>query len=370
MRPPPAPAVDPTRPRSSLALCAALALLILYGSWFPFQWVRPHPDDVMWALTDFTILTNRIDLLGNVALFLPWGLVAARAAQRLGRAPAAWTLGGGLLLAALAQAGQFFEAHRDPRWADVLWNMVGTALGLAAQATLPRWRGRSALVLLAGSAVVAWLPLWPSRDLERLQAHWWALTEFGLWQVPEAAMTAGLALMAGTAAAQGRTGPRMASITLPTIGLLAGMLAVPGTRLSGGSVLGLAAGAVLAFTLHGSPRGVALALVALQLLGGLAPFDVQALPQTVHWLPFEAMLGGSMLGNTQALARDVWLWGGALWFARQGGWPLAPVVALCAGAAAGVETVQVWMPSRTADLTPVLIVLALGWILARWPAPR
>jgi VanZ family protein len=324
----------------------------------------------MWALTDTTVFTGRADLLGNVALFLPWGWVVAVTAGRVGRRPAAWSLATGLALALLAQAGQFFEAQRDPRWADVLWNMGGTTLGLAAAAALPGWRGRSNGVLLAGSALVAWLPLWPSRDLDRLQVHWSALAELGPWQGPEAAMTAGLALIAGTAAAQWR--PRTATWLIPlvAIGLLAGMLAVPGTRLSGGSAFGLAAGAGLALALHRSSRGVALALVALQVLGGLAPFDLQSLPQPFHALPFEAMLGGAMLGNTQALARDVWLWGAALWYARQGGWPMTPVVALCAGAAAAVEAVQVWMPSRTADVTPVLIVMGLGWIGARWPAPR
>jgi VanZ family protein len=363
--PPPASANEPTGPRSDLALCAALALLILYGSWFPFEWIWPHPDDVMWALTDTTVYTGRADLLGNVALFLPWGLVAAAAARRVGRAPATWTLGSGLLLAGLAQAGQFFEAHRDPRWADMLWNGVGTAMGLAASATLARWRVPSALVLGVGSAWVAWLPLWPSLNPDRLQAHWSALTELGLWQGPESAMTAGLALIAGTAAAQWR--PRTATWLIPLVALtlLAGMLAVPGTRLSGGSALGLAAGAGLAMALHGSPHRVALALVALQVLGGLAPFDLQAVPQTIHWLPFEALLGGSMLGNTQALARDVWLWGCALWFAKRAHRPMAPVVALYATTAAAIEVVQVWMPSRTADLTPVLIVLALGWVMTR-----
>lgn len=365
--------LDPARRRTAVHLCIAVALLILYGSWFPFQLIRPHPDDVAWALGDGRLWTGRADLLGNVALFVPWGLAAALAARVHGRGAAAWSLGGGLALALLAQAGQFFEAQRDPRWADVVWNGVGAGVGLALARLAPRLQARAELVLLAGSALVAWLPLWPTVAWPLLRAHWSALGRIGAWQVPEAAMMAGLALIAGVAAARLHDRRPAVAMVLAAAVLLAGQLVVPGTRLSGLGAAGVAIGALLAVGLRGSARGVAVALVALQVIGGLAPLDFAPAARPFHWLPFEAMLGGSMLGNTQALARDLWLWGGALWFALRGGWPLRPVVAVCAVLAAGVEAAQVFMPSRTADVTPVLVVLALGWLLAQpglRPGPR
>jgi VanZ family protein len=367
-----------------------VAALILYGSWFPFQWIRPHPADVAWALTNFDPWTGLGDLAGNVALFLPWGLVAALAAQQRGHPPAAWALGGGLLLALAGQAGQFFEAYRDPRWADVLWNLVGAAGGLAAAAGGRRLAGQArapAWALLAGSALTAWLPLWPSLDPARLQRHWARLGELGTWQGPEAAMMAGLTLLAGCAAAgllgagavpcpsgtralsgsAAPTGQRAPASIIVAAGLLVllGQALFPGARFSAGGVLGALLGIVLALLLHTRPRRVAAALVVLQVLGGLAPFDLQPQPvQAMHLLPFEAMLGGSMLGNAQALARDAWLWGCALWFAGRGGWPAGRSTAACAALALAVEVVQCWMPSRTADVTPALIVLGLGWGLS------
>ena len=47
-------------------------------------------------------------------------------------------------------------------------------------------------------ADTSWAPPRPLNP-DRLQAHGSALTELGLWQGPESAMTAGLALIAGTA---------------------------------------------------------------------------------------------------------------------------------------------------------------------------
>jgi len=350
-----------------------VAVLPLYGSWFPFDWIRPHPDDVSWALTNLDLWTSRGDLLGNVALFMPWGLAAALAAAARGGRPWTWALMGGAGLALLAQAGQFFEAHRDPRWADVVWNLVGAGLGWAASGVVPRLArrpGAAAWTLLAGSAGTAWLPWWPSLDPARLQRHWAQLTEFGLWQGPEAAMMVGLTLVAGCGAAGLLGGPTahgqartpISGIVAAGLGVVLVQALVPGSRFSAGAVLGGLLGIGLALRLWRHPRATAVVLGALQVLGGLAPFDLQPLPvQALHWLPFEALLGGSMLGNAQALARDAWLWGCALWFARRGGWALAATTAACAALALAVEAVQCWMPSRTADVTPALIVLGLGW---------
>lgn len=191
-------------------------------------------------------------------------------------------------------------------------------------------------------------------------------------------MMAGLTLLAGCAAA-GLLGSgaaadaatpavqRAPSSAIVAAGLLVllGQALFPGARFSAGGTLGALLGIALALVLHTHARHVAAALVVLQVLGGLAPFDLQ--PRTVqamHLLPFEALLGGSMLGNAQALARDAWLWGCALWFAGRGGWPPGRTTAACAALALAVEVVQCWMPSRTADVTPALIVLVLGWGLA------
>ena len=382
--PPSQPPTDaPSRAASSAWAWTSgvVAALILYGSWFPFHWIHPHPDEVWWALTNLDLFTGRGDLLGNVVLFLPWGLAMAKAATGRGGRPWAWALVGGAGLALLAQAGQFFEAHRDPRWADVVWNLVGAWLGWAASGAVSRLARRAdaaAWALLAGSALAAWLPWWPSLDPARLQRHWARLAEFGIWQGPEAAMMAGLTLVAGCGAAWLLGRPTAAHGPAPTpvsaiiaagVVVVLGQALVPGSRFSAGGVLGGLLGTALALGLWRHPRATALALVALQVLGGLAPFDIQPQPvQALHWLPFEALLGGSMLGNAQALARDAWLWGCALWFARRGGWPLAPATAVCAALALGVEAVQCWMPSRTADVTPALIVLGLGWGLAAWRA--
>ncbi|WP_158288822.1 VanZ family protein [Rubrivivax albus] len=382
---PPAPPPADAAPRAESGAWAwtsgVVAALILYGSWFPFHWIHPHPDEALWALTNLDLWTSREDLLGNVVLFLPWGLAAAMAATARRGRPWAWVLLGGAGLALLAQAGQFFEAHRDPRWADVVWNLVGAGLGWAASGIVPRRAGQAgtaAWALLAGSAGAAWLPWWPSLDPARLQWHWARLTELGAWQGPEAAMMAGLTLVAGCGAAWLLGGPTtshgpgrtpVSAIVAAGLVVVLGQALVPGSRFSAGGVLGGLLGIGLALGLWRHPRATAVALGTLQVLGGLAPFDLQPQPvQALHWLPFEALLGGSMLGNAQALARDAWLWGCALWFARQGGWPLAPATAVCAALALAVEAVQCWMPSRTADVTPALIVLGLGWGLAAWRA--
>lgn len=363
------PAADPADPaalqRFTRQACILLALLILYGSWFPFHWIRPHPEDVLWALTDATLITGRADLLGNVALFLPWGAAAAGFARARGRPAWRCALASGVALALVAQVGQFFELYRDPRWADVLWNSVGAALGAWPVALRQRFRRQDAsLWLLGTSLAIAWLPLWPSLDAARLLLHWWPLNTLQSWQWADAAMLAGLALVAGSAAATRWPRHAFAVAVLAAAALLGGQLLVPGSRLSGGGAIGIAVGAALALALHDRPRRAAVAMLALLVAGGLAPFRFHPYAQPLHGWPFEAMVGGPMQVNAQALARDLWLWGWALWMGARAGWSLRWLTPALALLALAIELAQCWIPSRTPDLTSALLVLIVGWMLA------
>src|SRR5262245_40258713 len=68
---------------------AVLALLITYGSLYPFHFAMPVSHGAAWEklLFDWTPFTSRGDALGNFALFLPFGFAGVFAAP--GRARAA-----------------------------------------------------------------------------------------------------------------------------------------------------------------------------------------------------------------------------------------------------------------------------------------
>jgi VanZ family protein len=350
-------------------LSAAVAALILYGSLFPFEFEPLDFELVAWVLTDWRLWTSRADVVGNIALFVPWGVAASLAARACGRRPHLWAWGGGLALAVLAQALQLFEVHRDPSLSDIVWNLAGTALGTLLVTALRRTGVPAHFGLLIGSVLVAWLPLWPTLDPAAVQAQWHALRWRGGWQLPDGAMMAGLAIAASHAA--GRLRPREPQLAAAAacVLLLAGQLLIPGSRLSLPGAAGIATGFALWSVLHATRRdgwlALAAAIAGTQTLGTLAPFDFWHEAQPFYWLPFETMLQGSMRGNAQALARDAWLWGVVLLFADRGGLTARRVGPALAAWVLLLEGVQCYLPSRTADLTPALVVLGVGWLVGR-----
>jgi hypothetical protein len=312
--------VKPPSALSQLAnrLCAAVALLILYGSLLSIEFEWPERDHVLWVLTDRQLWTNRADVVGNIALFVPWGAAAALGARACGRRALPRSSSSGMALPALAQALHLFEAHRDPRIQDIAWNTAGTHVDLG-------------LLILA--ALVAWLPLWPVVEAAAVRVQWQSLRWRGWWQLLAGEMMAGLAIVASHAA--GRIWPRHPHRAAALVGLLlGGQLLVPGSRLRLPGMAGIA----FSFTLWAILRqarcetwlALALAVTGTQTLGALAPFDFLSAVRPLHRLPFEAMLRGLMLGNVQALARNACLWGVVLLFAARAGLPARwalPVVA-------------------------------------------
>jgi hypothetical protein len=86
------------------------------------------------------------DVLANIAGYIPVGLVLADLGPRRALLAA-------VLMATLAEAGQFVMMHRDPSVIDVVANAIGAALGIALSR---RWNTRSpSLALSRSKAVVA-----------------------------------------------------------------------------------------------------------------------------------------------------------------------------------------------------------------------
>jgi glycopeptide antibiotics resistance protein len=122
-----------------LAFAAIAAILLMPAH--PDHWVVDPLTDlipaslpqvrlaVWWALED----------LGNIALFVPVGVVIARKV-RAPWAPVAL----GLVFSLAAEAAQSSIAGRVPSLPDVLLNAVGAACGAACMHAWKRWRAPAA----------------------------------------------------------------------------------------------------------------------------------------------------------------------------------------------------------------------------------
>jgi hypothetical protein len=104
-------------------------------------------------------------------------------------------------------------------------------------------------------------------------------------------------------------------------------------------------------------------------LDALRPYQLSALPRDVYWVPFKALLHGSMLSNLLSLCWNLFWIGSAVSLAAGSARPLNPVTLAIAAGVAGLELIQTRLVGRVADITPALLP-ALWWLVVRAVVPR
>ena len=367
-----------------LALLALVIGLIAYGSLYPFDW-RPLPDGQRWPMALLAGLGHlrpggRGDLLANLLLYLPLGGSLALALRgRLGVAGIgllALLLGGSVSLA--IETLQLFDAGRDTRGSDLVLNTlssglgVGLALLLRAPPRLAGAAGEPVALLLLGAGLGAWLfPYVPAIDLQA-----WKNALKPLLLAPALAPAAlfaslGFWLLAAEAAAAGLgtlLPPALAASAVLLFALAAKVLVV-GSQLTLSDALGLlgALALWLALSRQAASRraGWLLALLALGVvLERLAPFAFGP-AQGFGLVPFRSFLeaGGFGAGIRSGLQK-LFLYGGLIWLARRAGLGVLPAAALGMALALLTSLGQIWLPSRSAEITDAVLAGLAALLIA------
>jgi glycopeptide antibiotics resistance protein len=356
-------------------LCAAA---IVYGSLYPFTFAAEWPSAA--ALRDFIAswddVPSRGDVLGNIVLFLPYGLLGRFIweARRV-----AWS---GLLLAALLQAAQFWVDGRLPQLQDVLWNGVGLTAGLLlARLTVVR-RGLQAGTTRAGWSppmvlTAFWIasiaaPFVPTIDLSQLLAGLKPLLRDPRLDLPHAFQATAAWLAVGCLTQEvlsGRSAQRLLLLGLATLSVVL-ELAIVGNALLPAEALGLVAGLLLWFW-RGERTAARRSIAGLLLLGsvlwrGLHPFIFGDDPGPFLWLPFSGALIGAMLVNLKAILAKVFLYGASIWLLQGRRGRFGATTAATAAVTLAVEVGQAWTRRGIAEITDPLLAIALGLILAHW----
>jgi len=374
----------PASPRGvRLRILLIVSALIAYGSLYPFDFTVPGSAADAWGtlLHDWSMTTSRGDALGNLALFLPLGFIGVFAFP--GRSPVAVMRLGlfSLFLAAVLQVAQIYFPPRTPAIADVMWNMMGACLGIAAGLVLRdsvrlRWQSWDRAYAVPLTLIVLWiaaelLPLVPSLDLQLIKESVKALLALHM-STPDIVWHAGGVLLAGRAltAIAGRSRALRWLAVLIVVVIAGKMLIV--TRVLNASTL---AGLVLGYGAWGvvSMRPsrdavVVCALVIAYTLKALFPMTLRAVPADFNWLPFAGMLQGSMLINAQVLVESVFVFAGVLGLLRMLGSSVIASSVVLAFWAAALEAAQLYIVGRSPDITEPLLVLLVGNILQRAPA--
>jgi hypothetical protein len=107
---------------------------------------------------------------------------------------------------------------------------------------------------------------------------------------------------------------------------------------------------------------MALAAWAWFTVDELRPFELADALGEFHWLPFAALLQGSLVANTSALTWHLFWLGAVMLMARAQGGSAAPWALVLSLWALGLELLQMLLRGRVADITPAL--LPWVWLLA------
>lgn len=358
-----------------------VAALVSYGSLYPFDLAWPpslaHALEELFAHPDWW--TSLSDVAGNVLLFVPLGLaivIATQARPREGVVRAALVLLS-LTLALLLQVAQVFVPSRSAAMADVLWNGVGLTIGLfagkAARALLQRLAiggDRLAAVSVLVLAFWAGWRLWPFVPTVDFQQFKDALKplllhpEFNFWSF--ASMAVSVALLSALVVSLRHPQIILVGVTVAAIAarpfLVAQTISV--SVLAGSAAgVGLGLGALRMGMRRALPLLVLLAVLWFT-VESLRPFAFSDAPGAMNWVPFAALLDGSMDNNLAALCGLAFVTGalavmGRRMHMRGGGWTITVMVWLVL-----LEVAQMWLPARTADLT-VALFPAAWWLALR-----
>jgi VanZ family protein len=372
-----------------MRVLSVIVVLIAYGSLYPGDISEPDAGAVKQFLTDWNLFTSRGDMLGNVALFFPFGMAGILFTRKRFDSVTgiATLLFLALVYSFILQLAQVWLPSRSAALADVAWNMVGTAAGIATAhliATRSSARGQRLdvaslvpLVVLVLWLLTELLPLVPSLDIQKFKDALKPLFLVFSFSFPATMMHAAGVAVAGSAfTALGQRAAWWLGVAILLV--WAGKVVIVNLTLDASLFLGTLAGyggylIALRAELK-KPFEVAfwLLLVAWSITA-LTPF-APAPGGTFNGIPFATMLQGSLEVGVRGLVQSLFTYTALIWLAHRTGLGIGKAVLGLAIWSSFIELMQMGLLGRTADITELILLLLVGWVLsvaqARRPAPK
>jgi VanZ family protein len=361
-------------------LLAAFTLLIIHASLYPWDLGSRTPPAAPFL---FTHRLNRFllrDAVSNLLFYAPFGATFVLAARHKSIRVVFSAIAAAALLSGTLETIQTTQITRSSNALDFICNVTGTAL--AALATLfYRDRIRRASAALethpqatpaAGILLALWLcfkfypglPLLSrTRLLERFTAA--AHTPVSGWEIAAFAaewIAVARLIELGTGRSVGCLAVVAAVLIVPARLLFDG--AVPGFSELVGACLGVL---IWANWVAGRTRGTAIAAwaaVGSLAIASLAPFDFQGPAQAFGWMPFGATLEAERTSAIRVLLEKLFRYGAAFWLLHRSGMRHLRAAALVVAVAFSVETLQMWLPGRSPEITDVLLALFVAGAIA------
>jgi len=359
-----------------------IVAVIAYGSLYPwnFEFTSAAGNPVRILLHGWSGEWSRYvlrDIILNVVIYMPLGLVAVLALRRRRSRSlaAAAAIAFGFLLSVSMELLQVYVPGRDSSLLDVLTNTLGTAAGAGCaicfegriRRLMERRPGQfraAATLLLLVWAVSELYPLFPEIGRAHLRQELTLLFRFRGFSVVETCANAAEWFAAGLAL-------DALFARMRTFGLAIAMLCIPAQLFIAGRSLTVAeiAGASLALALWHFVRRDSRARCCAWMLGSaillrqFQPFYFLAVPQPFSWIPFAATLESSRDAATAIITRKAFDYGALIWALRCTGEPFVRAGLAVAAALAVTEAIQTYLPGRSPEITDPLLALLMMVVL-------
>jgi len=368
----------PKLDRNLALVTVAIVAIILHGSLYPYAFRVPsgagNPVATLigtWAMPPRSFG----DLVANVLLYVPFGLLTALA---LGRDARIWLVTlAGLALCTGIEVLQFYDQGRVSNASDIYLNTVGTLAGAVAARGLesrgsPHWPAKrlNAAPCLLIAAFFGWR-LYPYVPMIDLHKYWSSLKPVLLHpdvQVPAALRYFALWLTTSylvTSTVRQRIPPLIPLFAAFVIGA---KILIVNQSISPSEIVGAGLGAAVWLLAlqerRWAPFVVWCILCAAVIAQRLQPFHFVASQHEFGWLPFRGFLQGSLGANIQSFFEKLFLYGSLIWVAAVAGVRLWLATAGIAALLFLTSVAETYLPGRSGEVTDAVMVLAIGMVIA------
>jgi VanZ family protein len=360
-----------------------VTVIITYGSLFPFDF---QTNDLNWATFDLFIRSWQArsswgDLLGNIILFIPFGIAGILSTRNLRFVSLSvlLVLASGLILAVGLQFAQLYLPWRIAALNDAIWNTLGLTLGmffaLVANNYFLRLQIQERAISLVPLVLIGiWctyqlIPFVPTIDFQEIKDSLKPLlihpeiSLLGVFVNAVSWLLVGyfLKYLPGPGGTLGKLGFLMASIFGLEVLIVANDVTASNIV---GALIALMVSAMFLDRIKRVATMLAILLAISIVFQGLAPFDPRPVIATFNWFPFHGFLGGSMYHNTLVLLQKTFLYSSLIFLLRELGlsWLKAGLLTGCLLFL--IEAAQTYFGGHTPEITdPLLVILfVLGMV--------
>jgi VanZ family protein len=361
----------------------AMALVIAYGSLYPFDFSLPlaGPGPVQALLATWARKPGRGDFLANVLLYAPLGFFAALTVTDRLRPTSRFLVPIllGAILSISMELVQYYDVGRDTSAPDVYANVLGSALGALPGMIFGgffHWplmgeitANRIPVLLVLAWAAYRLYPFVPTIDLHK---YWNALKPIiltpnfsGYDLFRHTAIWLTIFTLVSKIAATLRP-----SLLVPLFAaiVLSSKILIVSTTLSVAEVAGAVAAYLIWLAFHRRGRGY-LAIVIVLFSATIVAQRLEPFQFTTHsvpfgWIPFRSFMQGSIDVDVLSFLEKFFLYGGLIWLLGEAGLSRRAAAGIVAATLLATSIAETYLPHRSAEITDALMAILIAVIFA------